>query len=417
MLDEPVDFFEWVTGYKPYDYQVNILNCKDKRIAIRSGRQVGKTTVCAIKSLYEAFWNKNKQILIIAPVRKQSKLLFQVIKDCITLKTELSKSLVKDTATEMFFDNGSRIYCETGAILSKDRIRGFSPNIVIVDEAAFVADETFSSTEPSVIKTQGSIILTSTPYGKRGFFYETFLPNSDYTKFHIKSEECPHILKKELDKLKNRLTKNEYVQEYEGEFTEEGDEYFTKELIKDCTDSNIKEIDTPETGRHYYLGVDCARFGQDETVYIIRDDLGKVIKILFDKMQPSTVVIEKIKYLNNVYKIQNINIDEAGTGGAVYDILFKEGLPIMPHTFSITGKEKIYRNLKSLMEHGKIKYPNNQKLIQQMENLTKTFTIQGTRIQPPLGGHNDYPDALALTFKDMQVMMEEDSGKDEWFIG
>jgi len=79
----------------------------------------------------------------------------------------------------------------------------------------------------------------------------------------------------------------------------------------------------------------------------------------------------------------------------------------------LTGKHKLYRNLKTLMEHGKIKYPKNDKMIQQMANLIETHITMGTRIQPPLGRHDDFPDALALSFKNMKV---ESDVEEEFFI-
>ena len=62
----------------------------------------------------------------------------------------------------------------------------------------------------------------------------------------------------------------EYQQMYEGEFVESVDAYFERELIMSCI-SEIEELNQPDKGKlvNYYLGVDCARYGLDETVYTI----------------------------------------------------------------------------------------------------------------------------------------------------
>jgi len=412
-IDNPIKFFEFITGFKPYKYQAKFLKSKSKRITVRSGRQVGKTTMCAVKALHEAFWHSDRQILLVAPVQRQSKYLFQMIKDFVRKNEDIRKAVARETATEMFFDYGSRIYCLTGAILSKDKTRGYSPNLLIIDEAAFVPDETFYSLEPSVIRTQGIIILCSTPFGKRGFFYESF-QDEEYEKFHIRCQDCPHIPKKELKKKKLKVPKVRYLQEYEGEFTAESDVYFNPDLIDSCI-FNIEQIDAREPGRKYWLGVDCARMGQDETVYLVRDDNGDVKKIIAESKQPSTNITAKIKYLHEIFGFEKINIDDAGTGGAVYDFLFAEQYPVYPHKFSIKGRAEIYGNLKNLMENKKIRIPKNDKLISQLKDLRQSFTIQGIKIQPPLGRHDDYADALALAFKDMKVLTEEKK-KEDWFI-
>lgn len=408
ILSNPIKFFEYVKGDKPFSYQKKILNCKSKRIAIRSGRQIGKTTCMAALVLYRAFTYPSQIILIIAPKRGQSKILFQMIQDFVNNKEFIKKSILRETTTEMFFDNGSRMYCLSGAIQSSDKTRGHSPNLMIIDEAAFVPNETYDALKPSVIASKGDIILISTPYGKRGFFYNAFLPKSEYTPFCIKCSQCPNISAIDLQKERNRpgMTKNKFKQEYEAEFIGESDVFFPLNYIKKII-ADIPQIDGPEPGRRYWLGVDTARMGEDETAYIIRDDNGHLKKILTDEKKPSTTVIGRIKHLNDVFRFECINIDSAGTGGAVCDVLIEEGYPVVGKKFSIVGKEILYRNFKSLMEHDMIKIPNDEKLIYQMSNLIETYTMVGSSIQPlEKTMHDDLIDSAVLAFADMSPIEE-----------
>ena len=53
-------------------------------------------------------------------------------------------------------------------------IRGFSsPRLIVVDEAAFVLDETYAALVPMLAASpEGRIALLSTPFLQQGFFYE-----------------------------------------------------------------------------------------------------------------------------------------------------------------------------------------------------------------------------------------------------
>ena len=61
-LEDPVLFFAYITDMPPFIYQIEFLKAKEKRIALRSGRQIGKSLVVAVKALWQAinFTNQKK---------------------------------------------------------------------------------------------------------------------------------------------------------------------------------------------------------------------------------------------------------------------------------------------------------------------------------------------------------------------
>ena len=66
--------------------------------------------------------------------------------------------------------NGSRIEALPG---TEKTIRGFSGvDLLIVDEAARVADELYYAVRPMLAVSGGRLMMLSTPFGKRGVFYE-----------------------------------------------------------------------------------------------------------------------------------------------------------------------------------------------------------------------------------------------------
>ena len=399
----PISLFSILYG-KPFDYQADFLMCNSNRIVFRSGRQVGKTTMCAVKAIQHATTRDKAVVIILSPTQRQSGLMFRKIRALFKHKM-LYNLLLNESQTMITLKNGSEIHSLPGN--NPDTIRGFSPTLLMVDEAAFVKDEIFVSSEPSLAATNGQMILTSTPFGKSGRFYQSF--NEDiFAKFHIPSKLCPLITAEFLENQKASKTEFEYLQEFEGEFIEEADNYFPRSLVASCiADIDIKE---QEHQCDYYLGVDCARFGTDETVYCIAQvDKKSKIKIIFfgaTSKKPITDIIGRVQELNNKWGFRGVYIDETGLGGGAVDVLKEKGIPLKNLdnetkgvTFTLESKEIIYKNLKYQMEKGMISFPKHEKLISQLCDMQYEFTEGGhIKIHHPdsSNAHDDFPDALAL---------------------
>jgi len=396
---------------KPFDYQKDFLLDESKRIAFRSGRQVGKTTCCAIKAIHHALNGEKRVVVILSPSLRQSSLMFRKVR--AYLKHDLVYDLLEsESNTRVSFKNGSEIHCLPGN--NPDTVRGFSPTMKIDDEAAFIKDEVYVASDPSIIATKGIHVMTSTPFGKRGRFYQAF--NSDaWSKYHIKSIRSPLITKDDLKSAKAEKTELEFKQEYEGEFLEEMDTYFPRDLVLSCVDDTIQEITSSQGRRcNYFLGVDCARYGLDETVYtLLEEDLIGTIsirKIISTVKKPLTDVIGRVKDLHKIYDFVGIYIDSSGLGAGAVDSLIDSGLPIKnlrvnqengkvydSVQFTLQNKEEIYKNLKLMMEQERITYPKHDKLIQQLCDMQYEFTEAGhLKLHHPDRGHDDFPDSLAL---------------------
>ena len=427
LLKNPLTFFTHITGFPPFVYQAEFLKMEEKRIAMRSGRQIGKTVVAAVRALYQAYTYPNQVILIIAPTLRQAGILIKNIKTYVSTNIDLfvleepkkdrKKQLPKNTATEMWFENGSQIYCLPSGKQSGDNIRGFSPHLIIVDEAAFVSEDAFSAIEPSLASTNGDLILISTPYGQRGFFYDSFRPDTEYKTMHVKSEQCPNITEEFLRSRRNdpRITENEYIREYEGEFTSAADNMFRREDLKFCMDIE-HQTNLPEDGHIYEMGVDVARFGEDETVFTIADLTdNRVVFIDFSGKEKITQTQTRIEKLHAIWNFQQINVDASSFGGGIVDSLGDKGYPVYGFPFHrIREKANLYENLQRLIQDHKINILKHRKLWTQMTDLVFTETAQGRSIQPSSKKrHDDFADSLALACMTMKSGgLDED--KLEW---
>ena len=365
----------------------------DGNISIRSGRQVGKSEVIAAKSCNFALTHPKTTTLIIAASQRQSSLIFEKVRGNIDLLCMKGKELYleKPTLTRILLKNGSRIYSlpagRTGYF-----IRGFTIDVLIADEAAYIPETVWNAVIPmiAVSKKQrglGYIILLSTPFGKGGYFYNSFT-DPDFKQFHVSSEDCIRIPKDFLKKEKERMTKQQYRQEYQGEFTDEWNQFFPTDLIrKSMTFIEWGKDKDFNTGADYYLGVDIARYGGDENAFVVCELHNKKLKIVktFTTDRISTTdTIGRIIKIDQIFGFKRIFLDDAGVGGSVTDVLKDQlgrrviGLNNASKRIQVQGEEKkkgilkedLYSNALMLMETGRLELISNLRLLKSLKSIT-----------------------------------------------
>jgi hypothetical protein len=349
------------------EWQKKVLEA-DGNICLRAGRQVGKSTVISIKAAEYAINNRNKTILIIASVERQAYLLFEKTMDYIftNYPKMIKKGKERPTKHRISLNNGSEIYSLPTGLMGHG-IRGYTIDMLIADEAAFIPDDVWTSVTPMLAITKGKIILLSTPCGKSGYFYNCF-NNDSFLKFHISSEECPRKNQKFLDEEKKRMSKWQYAQEYLGEFIDELRQFFPTELIKERMTLNEKREGTGE----YFLGVDVARMGGDESVLIAVRRNGEqleMVEMIIKEKVYLTEIIRLIKELDRRWNFKKMYIDDGGLGVGVFDPLLEDeqtrrkvvAINNSSRLIDNNGekskrllKEDLYTNLLQIMEAKKI---------------------------------------------------------------
>jgi len=366
-------------------------------IVLRSGRQVGKSTVIARKAAEYALANPNKNILVIASVERQALLLFEKILSHLYLfnNKEIKRGKDKPTKHKLKLKNGAVIHClPTG--LSGYGIRGLTIDLLIADEAAFIPEEVWTAVTPMLAITRGHIILLSTPFGKGGYFYRCF-NDPTFTSFHVSSEDCPRKNQDFLDQEKKRMSILQYAQEYLGEFVDELRQFFSLDLIKRCMSTQKRDFPNFRHAKKY-LGVDVARMGRDDTVlFSIAEIDGNLWQFDMEitKKNMITENARRIKNADRRYNYNTIYIDDGGMGVGVFDILLEDSqtkrkiVPINNSSRSLDKegkrkkkllKEDLYNNLLSLMEQGRLNLVHDQDTIDSLRSVQVEYTPKGMRI-------------------------------------
>jgi Phage terminase large subunit len=88
--------------------------------------------------------------------------------------------------------NGSRLVALPGD--DDATIRGYSaPRMVAIDEAARVSDSVYAALRPMLATSGGQLIALTTPYGRRGWFYEAWEKEEGWDRTTITAHDCPRI--------------------------------------------------------------------------------------------------------------------------------------------------------------------------------------------------------------------------------
>ena len=415
-VTSPSKFSEIFLDHKLFEYNKKYVDSDERFIVYRSGRQVGKTMSTAVKTIHFAFFApllmetvKHECIIVIAaPTQNQSSIMFNRIRDLIMKNDLLAGYVIRNTQTEMwvnFLDNTgmtkiiTRATGETGVSL-----RGYSPHVIIADECSFIKTDILRAFLPSGMATRAKVWLTSTPFSKSGYFYEACQnakpknPDGMWLEFHVKSTDNPLVQEDPvfIEEIK-KLTREEYVQEVEGEFLDIGDALIPNSLIMESI------TDRKPIGRvRYYMGVDVARTGRDETVYTIIsvDDKDNVFLESVEAESQSNVVdvAGRLGELATQYNAETIFVDETGLGGGLLDLARKQGLPCRGVIFTLQEKAEMYKNLRLLFENHKITLKQINKMVYQLSYLRREYTETGI-MKIKSDEHDDYPDSLVLACK------------------
>ena len=237
--EEIVDFSDFWFNFKPYPYQKEFLNLclTHNRIAGKWCRQSGKSQSVSVYVLYKSVTDVVSTI-IIAPTQNQSSVLFKKIRDLSNANPQIRATIKKSTATEMVFNNGSRIVALPSGPEGKT-IRGYTADIIVQEEAGIMKDEIVNTVITPMIASKGEfgqIIKIGTPL-RRNHFYRSCFEDDDYKVVNVTWKQCieeGQYTQKFIDEQRAQCTDIEFRTEYEAEFIDDAMSFFPASLIDNC---------------------------------------------------------------------------------------------------------------------------------------------------------------------------------------
>ena len=404
-----------------YDgWQKELIEDTSQYILLCKGRQIGGTTAFAKKA---AKWmaEKGKTILVGSITEEQAKLVIVMVKEILrkdykgTLATTKKD---KPTLDKIVLKNGGWIRSRAVGTMG-DAFKGFTADVNWFNEMSKWPELAFISIMPTLLTTGGEMWGDSTPFGKfisgktkKTFFFKCFENLDNRWKVYYKTspdtikerkiteewtEERRDASLKFLEDQEATLSKSEYAQEYLGLFMDEVNQWFEDDLIVSC--QTEERPDRIEKDAIYFLGVDVARMGEDESTFEIFQltEKGHLYQVESQITTKTTLpqTFNHIKQLFTLYDFSKIFIDSEGIGVGVFDWLMfdddtksiTESIDNSRQIISKDGKTKKlqktlkYSHFKMMMETGKVHLLKDSNIFQSFKSVQFAYTNDslGTR--------------------------------------
>ena len=383
----------------------------DGHILLCTGRRVGKTQIMAIKAGRYMIKHPKSQIVVISISEDQAKLIINMALYYLeqNYRKEIAKKHKKPTLTKIELRNGSTMLARPVGNTG-DAVRGFEGNILIIDEASRMPEIAFAAATPVLLTTGGKIWMCSTPFGKQGYFYKSWLnKHKRYKIWHQSSEEVLNNRKisyswtkqqkqeslEYLAEEKKDKSELEYGQEYLGLFIEDLRQFFPDKIVIDAQTGKRPNLINKRAD--HYIGSDVGRLGDDPSTFEIvikYDDRAVHVEHQTTKKTLLTQTANHIIGLNINYNFRKIYVDAEGIGIGVFDILISteatkrktEALlnskKIIDYKASKKGsggrtkmlKEDMYMNLLKVLEQGKIQLLDDPDIFQSFKSIQYEYT-------------------------------------------
>ena len=469
--EDPTVFGYYMLGIKLRIYQAFALDCitgklpeitgpDRKKFILCWSRQIGKTTMMKVLKKWAAYYNKypsgttgETKIFAISRTDRQAKQMLEDIRSMTRqgdiLMSQVTKSkkihstnwisqyITEPNNTEQItYANayGKRSYIKS--FPPTDSILGSSADIGYVDEAHRLQsnvcpdpDEWFNRAySPLFTATDGRSILTSTPNGTTGFFYDLFDPD-DTRKVHeyfriwfpytiCDDESVRAYCEKEIARLEAEGKHQEAQQEYWARFNTKSNAFFLTDKIDAGIDTSL--VEEYGSSEPTSLGIDYG-MTNSQTVFTISRGLTTLRQIAYEPGDAGLTWEDDIDVLVKQYNCEYIVPDDCPEGYMTNNRLMQKygkfpAGKVSPISFK-SDKNKMYYAYRKRLYAGDVKYPKIIELIQQMRQMQEIPNKVNVSIEKSPGGRDDRVDSEVLSkyhYLDMEKKQEVGVTTQQW---
>jgi Terminase large subunit, T4likevirus-type, N-terminal len=226
-------------GIEPDPGQAKLLRERPRRCLLLCSRQSGKTEVAIHLGLWTCMYEPGSLVLIVSPSQRQSQEVFRRLM-LAHAKLQGVPELTQESALRAQFANGSRVIALPG---SERTTRGYAgAKLIILDEAARVDDDLLAALRPTMAVVGGSLIMLSTPFGKRGEFYRAWTEGEGWTRVRVPASQCPRLSKEFLAEERRELGVMRFSEEYELAFLEPDESVFPTAIIDRAFTTDVRPL-------------------------------------------------------------------------------------------------------------------------------------------------------------------------------
>lgn len=404
--DNPDAFLYDKFGVTLWEKQKEILYAlrDNDRVTVRSGNALGKSFVAAGAAMWFLLTHHPSVVITTAPTDRQVKNI---------IWREMATMYYKGGGQEIvggeFFQKTTRFELESNwyalgfASDKADRFQGYhSENILIIaDEPSGIDEVIFEGIEGILAGGNAKLLLIGNPLSMVGYYRDSHLDPrkaQHFHQIHISGYDSPNVIQDKTVII--GLATPKWIKEKEedwgsdnplfrikvlGEFADQGVDtlinlQWINNAVKRYADNEKAELEGPRI-----MGVDVARFGDDETVYGIRQG----IRLLRMEGWHKWDTMKTADWLHGILRgdtLDHVMIDSIGIGAGVVDRLKQQHHKIKGVNVGDKAKAEddyanlraeIFWNLRKRFERGEIEIPDDPKLTAQLAGLKYEYDDKG----------------------------------------
>lgn len=327
--NNPGQYFKECLGFEPWDKQIEIIEAlkSSRKVSVRSCNGAGKTYLLPRIAMWYLASFTPSMVINTAPTWRQVENQYwrHFRKAHNSAIQPLGGSLLKTK-----FEIDEDWYAMGISVKKTEDFQGWhNPNIlVIIDESSGVSPVIFEAVNGIISGGENTkLLLIGNPNQNQGDFYDSFT-DPTFAHVHISAYDLPNV--KEKRHVIPGLSTWEWIEDMKKKYGEDHDVFRIRvkgeppvkgtdilipvSLVADAIDS-----DREEYGEDEVIGLDVARFGDDNSAFVYRKgNKAKVLEVIPDNDLMELAGKSK-KYLKE-YPKAVLNID-LGMGAGVYDRL------------------------------------------------------------------------------------------------
>lgn len=342
----PDEYYAWlnanpgqsIEGKSRYHrpYQATSIRCSSQFKVARWGRQTGKSEALCILILFNMVTKKNFKVVMLTPYQAQIEELFGRIEQLIR-EGGLGNSIKRNVKAPIYqieLYNGSRIRGFTAGTKSggnADSVRGQPAEMLVFDEVDYLSVKDIESAM-SVTNNYplAQVWMSSTPTGKRDYFFRVCTENKQFKEFYYPASVNPMWTPEREEYLKSTMTSFGYNHEVLAIFGEQEEGVFQNVFIENAQRDYKYSEATRNPSWVYMMGVDWNDFKNGVSITVSALDpshnqFRKVTSYLVQKQEyQQHEACVKIVELNRIWRPASIYVDR-GYGTTNIEILHKYG--------------------------------------------------------------------------------------------
>ena len=273
---------------------------------------------------------------------------------------------------------------------------------VVLDEAGGIPLDLYTATEAVTNTADARVLAIGNPDRRGTEFHRIFREDPTWNKIRISAYDTPNFTGENVpENLKPLLIQTEWVDKQKiswgedsarfkskvlGEFPDEADNtFFSQSAIDKAVDTEIDE----DLAQEAVLGVDLARFGEDDSVVYINRG-GRCRKLETWSKATAVESANRVHQLAKEHGVSQVRVDATGLGGPVVDMLANMaddkytvismlGSAASPDKMRwLNARAHIYDELREGMADGKIDLdPDDKALLDEMLMIQYKFSPKG----------------------------------------